>query len=284
MSLYYIFTVDGDWGEYFSDELPKRKRRPDKKHLLALIKREIKIARSINGKILHFVHTSPVTRDYFIQPHFITLWKKIEGGGGSIGVHCHEEDLFSHGKIKDPEKLERSIRSVTHPLRDKGLNLISYRGGYLTFCKSIIPILERNGILLDFSCSSGRYLRYKGRLIADWRGAPKNYYRMCYHDHRKEGKSDVVEIPLGKLKRRALYIDITSIVDIWMVARHLARKERVMEGNIIVSLLTHTYEFSSWRKRLKTRLALFICSRYGTFISDKEALDFIRYEKGAGKI
>ncbi len=284
MGLNFIFTVDGDWDEYFYDKLPKRKRRPNRKHLLGLIKREVKIARSINGKILHFVHTSPVTREYFLQPDFVVLWKKIEKNGGSIGVHCHEEGLFNHGKLEDPSKLEQSIHSITVPLRDKGLNLISYRGGYLTFCKSIIPILEKNGIILDFSCSSGRYLHYKGKLIADWRGAPKNYYHMCYHDHRKEGKSDVVEIPLGKLKQRALYTDITSLRDIWMVARHLARKERAIEGNMIVSLLTHTYEFSSWWKRLKIRAALFICSRYGGFISDKEVLDIIRHKRGAGKI
>ena len=208
MSLYYVFTVDGDWGEYFSDELPKQERRPDRKRLLGLIEREIKIARSVNGKILHFVHTSPVTREYFFQPDFVELWKKIESGGGSIGVHCHEEELFSDGRLNDPGKLEQSILSVTRPLRGEGLRLISYRGGYLTFCKSIIPILEKNGIDLDFSCSSGRYLRHKGKLIADWRGAPENYYRMCYDDHRKEGKSDVIEIPLGKLKQRALYIDV----------------------------------------------------------------------------
>jgi len=284
MGLYYIFTVDGDWDEYFSAELPNQKRRPDRKDLLCLIKREVKVACSIKGKILHFVHTSPVAREYFLQPEFVALWKKIEEGGGSIGVHCHEEELFSHGRLSDPEKLERAIHSITHPLRDKGLNLISYRGGYLAFCRSVIPILEKNGIALDFSCFSGHYLHYEGRLIADWRGAPKNYYRMCYDDHRKEGISNVVEISLGKVKQRALYIDITSLLDIWMVVRHLAKKERAIDGDVIVSLLTHTYEFSSWWKRLKIRTALFICSRYGSFISDKEALDFIRREKGTGKI
>ena len=283
MSLYYIFTVDGDWNEYFSTELPNQKRRPNRKDLLGLIKREVKVARSVKGKILHFVHTSPVAREYFFQPEFVALWKKIEEGGGGIGIHCHEEELFSHGKLNDLESLERAIHSITHTLRDKGLNLISYRGGYLTFCKSMIPILEKNGIILDFSCLSGRYLHYKGRLIADWRGAPKNYYRMCYDDHCKEGESDVVEIPIGALKQRALYIDLTSLLDIWMIARHLARREGAIEGNIIISLLTHTYEFSSWWKRLKIRTTLFICSRYGSFISDKEVLGFIKHNKGSKK-
>ncbi|MBU1006665.1 MAG: hypothetical protein KKH08_03635 [Candidatus Omnitrophica bacterium] len=278
MSLYFIFTVDGDWNEYFSIELPKAKRRPDKKNLLRLIKHEIKIAHCIGGKLLHFVHTSPVTRQYFLQPDFIALWKEIQDIGGSIGVHCHEEDLFSHGGLDDLALMEQSIRSLTEPLRNEGLSLISYRGGYLAFCKSIIPILERNGIFLDFSCFPGRYLRHKGKLIADWRGAPKNYYRMCYQDHRKEGKSDVIEIPLGKLKQRVLYFDVTSLFDIWMLARHLAKKERTLKGDIIVSLLTHTYELSSPWKRFRTRIALFLCSLYGKFINDKQIIEIVQKE------
>jgi hypothetical protein len=279
MGLHFIFTVDGDWDEYFLTDLPHRKRRPHREGLLGLIRHEIRIARMIRGKFLHFVHTSPVTREYFIQPEFIDIWKEIESKGGGIGVHCHEEELFDHGRLVDPEGLERSILSVAKPLRVEGLYLISYRGGYLTFCRSIIPILERTGIALDFSCSSGRYLHYKGRLIADWRGAPKNYYRMCYDDHRREGGSDVFEIPLGKIKQRALYIDVTSLLDIWMVSRHLAKKEKTIKGDIIVSLLTHTYEFSSWWKRLRIRTALFICGRYGSFIIDKEALGLIERDK-----
>jgi len=280
MGLHFIFTVDGDWDEYFSTKLSKAKRRPHRKGLAWLIEHEIRIARFIGGRLLHFVHTSPVAREYFFHPRFIKLWKKIEKSGGSIGVHCHEEGLFSQGELKNPIMLEKSIHSLTEPLRKEGLTLISYRSGYLSFCKSVIPILEKNGILLDFSCFSGRYLHYEGRLIANWRGAPKNYYYMCYLDHCREGESNVVEIPIGKIKKRALYIDVTSLLDIWMIARHLAKKEKTIKGNIIVSLLTHTYEFSYLWKRLRIRAALFICSRYGSFINDKEVLDVIKEEKG----
>jgi len=279
MSLYFIFTVDGDWNEYFSTKLSKQERKPDRKGLLGLIKCEIAIARSIGGKILHFVHTSPVTRQYYLQPEFIRLWKKIEASGGSIGAHCHEEGLFSRGRLNDSGMLEQSVRSLTEPLRKEGLTLISYRGGYLTFCKNVIPILERNGLFLDFSCAPGRYLHHKGRLIADWRGAPKNYYRMCYQDHCVEGISNVIEIPLGKIKQRALYIDITSLSDIWKVARCLAQKHKSSKGNIIVSLLTHTYEFSSVWKRVRIKAALLVCRLYGSFINDKEALEIIAREK-----
>ncbi|NQT75551.1 MAG: hypothetical protein HQ566_03405 [Candidatus Omnitrophica bacterium] len=282
MSLYFIFTVDGDWDEYFSTELSKAKRRPDKKNLLRLIKHEIKIARSVGGKLLHFVHTSPVDRQYFLQPDFIALWKEIQDIGGSIGVHCHEEDLFSNGRLDDLAMMEQSIRSLTEPLRNEGLSLISYRGGYLAFCKSIIPVLERNGIFFDFSCFPGRYLHYKGKLISDWRGAPKNYYRMCYQDQRKDGKSDIIEISLGKIKQRALYCDITSLSDIWMIARHLAKKEKTSKSDIIVSMLTHTYELASPWKRFRIRTALFICSLYGKFINDKQIPEIVK-KKGTRK-
>ena len=284
MSLYLVFTVDGDWGEYFSDQLPQEKRRPDRRGLLDLIKREIDAAGLINGRILHFVHTSPVERQYLLEPDFVKLWKDIEKAGGGIGVHCHEEELFSEGRLEEPEWLEESIRSVADPLRDKGLNLVSYRGGYLAFCKSIIPILEKNNIRLDFSCSSGRYLHYKGKLIADWRGVPEKHYRMSYDDHRREGESKVVEIPLGKVKQRALYIDITPLIRIWRAARELAAKERGMEGDLIVSVLTHTYEFASWWKRLRIKAALLICKHYGRFISDQEALNITEQWNGAEKI
>ena len=281
MSLYFIFTVDGDWDEYFSSELSKEERKPNRKGLVYLINHEIEIARFIGGKVLHFVHTSPVAREYFLQPNFIILWKKIEQGGGSIGVHCHEEDLFSQGRLNNPALLEKSISSLTDPLRREGLTLISYRGGYLTFCRDIIPILEKRKIFLDFSCDSGRYLRYKGKLIADWKGVPDNYYRISYDDHRRQGNSKIIEIPLGKSGKHALYIDITSLKNIWKAARALAKRDKEKKGDKIVSILTHTYEFSSFWKRLRIKLFLLICRRYGTFVSDKEALEIINTTKGA---
>ena len=106
---------------------------------------------------------------------------------------------------------------------------------------------------------------------------------MCYQDHRKEGNSDVVSIPMGKMKGRALYIDNTSLVDIWMLVRHLAKKNKFSEGDIVVSLLTHTYEFSSSWKRFRIKMALLISRLYGSFISDREALEIVKHRKGKAK-
>jgi|GEM_PF-622103 len=279
MGLYYIFTVDGDWNEYFYSKLSNSARQPDKKTLLDLIKREIRVAASINNRLLHFVHTSAVTPDFFLQPEFISLWREIKARGGSVGTHCHTEDLFHEGRFSDPEKMEKSISSLTGSLVSEEIKPISYRGGYMAFCEKSIPILEKNGLLLDFSCDPGRYLRLEGELIADWRGAPETHYRMSYEDHRKPGNSKVIEIPLGKAGGGTLYIEITSFLSIWKAARALAKKAKEEKKDIIVSVLSHTYEFSSFWKRLKIKLALLICKKYGIFVNDKEALEIINRQK-----
>ncbi|MFH0928165.1 MAG: hypothetical protein V1821_01690, partial [bacterium] len=94
MGLYFVFSIDGDWAEYFSTALSTDERHPDKRTLLGLVNREIKMAASLNGKFLHFVHTSPISRDFFIEPEFMVLWKKIRDQGGGVGVHCHHESFL----------------------------------------------------------------------------------------------------------------------------------------------------------------------------------------------
>lgn len=279
MSVYFVFTMDGDWDEYFHSKLPAAKRQPDKKTLLNLIKREIKLARSIKGKFLHFVHTSPVTRDFFLKEEFIALWKEIEARGGSVGVHCHEEDLYHDGYFHEQDKMEEAIGFLAKALVDNGLHPISYRGGYLAFCEKNVPILENNSISLDFSCDPDRYLWHKGELVADWRGSPYNYYRISYEDHRKPGKSNVIEIPLGKVDGDSLYIGATSLLGIWRTARALAKIDKEEEEDVVVSVLAHTYLFSSFWQRLKIKLALYICKKYGTFVNDREALEIINRDK-----
>ena len=275
MSLYFIFTIDGDWNEYFFTKRRKAQRQPNKETLLNLVKREIDVAGSIGGKLLHFVHTSSVTRDFFLKPEFVSLWKKIEACGGSVGIHCHGEKLYREGRLSEPKDMENAIDFLTKGLRDKGLDPISYRGGYMTFCEKNIPFLEKNKLFFDFSCDPNRHLRHEGELIADWTGAPSNYYRISYEDHRKPGKSNVIEIPLGKSGNDALYIDIASLASIRKAARALAKRDKEEKGNIVVSVLTHTYEFSSFWKMLKMKIAILICKKYGTFVNDKEALGII---------
>lgn len=273
MNLYFVFTIDGDWDEYFNTKLSDEQRKPQQDQLLALIKQEIDLAANfLNGKFIHFVHTSPLVKNSFLQPEFISLWKETEAGGGEVGIHCHEEDLYQTWHYDNQERMEKTIGFEVDELNKNGLSPRSYRGGFMTFSPKIIPILEENGIFLDFSCEPGRHLKYGDSLVSDWRGAPDNFYRLSYDDHRKPGNSKVFEIPLG------IYIERQSLWSIWQTARKLTKKNELQ----ILSVMAHTYDFVSWKMRLKIKLALLILRKYGKFIGTAEALEMIK-SKEQGK-
>jgi len=270
MSLYFVFTIDGDWDEYFYTKLPVEKRKPNKKKLVSMICKEIVLASQVlNGKFIHFVHTSPLVRDFFVQPGFMYLWKELEQRGGDVGVHCHEEELYSAWFFDDETRMARTIAYLATSLRNNGLTVSAYRGGFMTFSSKTIPILEKNQIFIDFSCEPGRHLLHKDILISDWRGAPDHFYRLSYQDHRKEGDSNVFEIPLG------IYIEKQSLLSIWKKARLLHSQKGIQ----VFSVLAHTYDFTSIRMRLKIKLALLILRRYGKFINMKELLEILRRKK-----
>ncbi|OIO04746.1 MAG: hypothetical protein COX65_03575 [Elusimicrobia bacterium CG_4_10_14_0_2_um_filter_56_8] len=266
MSLNYVFTIDGDWDEYFATKLSEEDRKPVKDRLIPLIEGEIAMAASTGGKFIHFVHTSPLVRDFFLQPEFLALWKKAEGAGGEVGVHCHEEELYKAWHYADTERMAPAIKDMAEGLKKAGLTPRSYRGGYMTFSPKVLPLLESHGIFLDYSCDPGRHMVKNGEIVSDWRGAPSNVYRMDYRDHRKTGDSKVFEIPLG------VYIEQQSLFSVWQTCRRL----KAAGGTIIVSVLAHTYDFTSWKMRLKIKTALMICKMYGSFINSGQALEKIK--------
>ena len=269
MSLYFVFTIDGDWEEYFDSKLSIGRRMPQKKQQLVVIDRQIKLAHDLlNGKFLYFVHSSPLVRDFFLKPGFIAKWKELEAGGGDVGVHCHEEELYQKFYFADVGRMETAINFLTEALSRNGLQPKAYRGGHLAFSHKIIPILEQNELFLDFSSDSGRHLFYNNNLVADWRGAPSNYYCMSYEDHCKEGDSKVFEIPLG------IYIEKQSLFSIWRKAKKLSQSKTKQ----IVSVLAHNYDFTTWQMRLKIKFALIILKKYGTFINVTEALPLVKGE------
>lgn len=266
MALNFVFTIDGDWDEYFSTRLGEEGRRPSLERELPLVQAELEAAAAVGGRFVHFVHTSPLTRDFFLRPEFIALWKRAEASGGEIGVHCHEEDLYSAWHYADESRMRPAIAGMADGLRAAGLSPVSYRGGFMAFGPAVIPLLETNGLPLDFSCDPGRHLVTNGALVSDWQGAPSNVYRMDRADHRKRGDSGVFEIPLG------IYIERQSLWAIWKKCRDLAASGE----ETIVTVLAHTYDFSSWKMRLKIRAALEICKAYGTFLNPAGALKKIK--------
>jgi hypothetical protein len=237
--------------------------------VLELIGGELEMAARVGGKFIHFVHTSPLARDFFLRPELIAVWKRLEASGGEVGVHCHEEELYTAWHHADPSRMGPAIAGLADGLRAAGLSPLAYRGGFMAFSPQAILLLEANGLRLDYSCDPGRHLVTNGQLVADWRGAPDNFYRLDYQDHRKPGASRVCEVPLG------VYVERQSLPAIWKTCRRLSRRE----GETVVAVLAHTYDFASWRMRLKIRAALAICRLYGRFINSREVLEKL---EGAG--
>ncbi|MFH1387205.1 MAG: hypothetical protein ABIH50_06035 [bacterium] len=259
--IYFTFTIDGDWEEYYSTDLPAEKRKPEKKIFLAWLDKELALAaRYLQGKFIHFIHTSPLARDFFLQSEFIAKWQEIEAQGGNVGLHCHEDQPHKAYYYDDAEKMKKAIGFLAAGLREKKISPVANRAGYLAFSAKTIPILEANNILLDFSCEPGRYLWHEKKLVSDWRGAPDNIYRLDHNDHRRAGDSRVLEIPL------AIYIERDPLWRIWRKALALKRKG----GFQIVSVLTHSYEYNSFWRRVKIKLAILILKRYGSFVGAKE--------------
>lgn len=262
MALNFVLTFDGDWDSYFTTSLSNEKRVPDTGELVLLLKRELAAARTVGGKCVHFVHTSPLVRDFFLRPEFLQIWRDLEAAGGEAGVHCHEEDLYTAWHYDNEARMDAAITALARGLRSAGLTVRAYRGGFMAFGPKLIPLLEKNNLTLDFSCDPGRHLVINEQLVSDWQGAPDNIYRMDYADHRQVGNSKVCEIPLG------IYIEKQSLFSIWRECRRLRAKNRTT----VVSVLAHTYDFSSRVMCMKIWCALMICRVYGKFINTEEAV------------
>lgn len=271
--LYFIFTIDGDWLEYFeeTDRLPKEGV------LLDLIQREIDLAdKVLKGRFIHFIHTSPLVREFFLERNFRKLWKDIAKNQGDTGLHCHEDYYY-----QDASRMKKAISEEVNLFKKAGLNPKCYRSGFLGFSKHMVRILEENRIHFDFSCEPGRFLKHEDILIADWRGAPLHQYRMSYDNHCQSGDSKVWEIPLGISQGKSLYFEKYGIEDIERIALDLKEKSMQNKHDIIVSVLSHTYEFESLDRVRYIEKNLKSLQRYGTFINLKELEKYL-WKNGRG--
>jgi len=269
--LYFIFTIDGDWNEYFDTKLSKTERVPKGNLLKDLVKREIESAKKIiNGRFVHFIHTSFLARDFFIEKEFLLLWKEIVKNGGDVGLHCHEDDPYKEYYYKDISRMRKVISERTRAFRKAGLEIKCYRSGFLGFSSGMVKILEENKIFFDFSCEPNRFLKHGESLVCDWRKSPKTQYRLDYSSNIKPGNSKVWEIPLGSFKDKYLYFEKFKLKDIEEVASALKEESIKNKKDIIVSVLAHTYDYESLEiiKDMEEKLSLL--KKYGKFINIKE--------------
>lgn len=269
--LYFIFTVDGDWKEYFNVDLTDEQRLPSLDLVRKLIDNETAFLKEeLNGKFIHFIHTSIRVPTFFLKEPFLAIWKRIIDDGADIGLHCHAEDPYKEYYFKDIPRMERIIGEALSILREADLDVTAYRGGFLAFCAQLIPVLEKNGLCFDFSCEPDRLLIHGNNVVSDWRGSPSSFYRLSYRDHRREGSSKVFEIPVGSYEDEYIYFEKSSAKMLEVIASGLEDKAKKEKKDIVVSVLTHTFEYTSDKDMKNIKGKIDVLKEYGRFINIKE--------------
>lgn len=171
--------------------------------------------------------------------------------------------------------MRRVISERAKAFRKAGLDVKCYRSGFLGFSDEMVRILEENRIYLDFSCEPGRFLKDRGDLVCDWRDTPLSHYRMSYDNHCRRGNSKVWEIPVGASEGKYLYFEKSKLEELEKIA--LALKERSVQNrcDIVVSVLSHTYEYASSEMLDAIQTKLILLKKYGSFINIKELEDIL---------
>ncbi len=136
-----------------------------------------------------------VQEDHLCQvgSRFRGLWKSLEDDGHEIGYHAH-------GLIRSsPAERAEIITSGLRTMRSLGFDPVSFRAGRYYLSGSLIGVLEDNGIKYDSSVVPGLKEHFPdGAVRCDHLDAPRQPYFLSYEDHRREGSSRILEVPINR--------------------------------------------------------------------------------------
>ncbi|MGI6853902.1 hypothetical protein [Mesorhizobium sp. 1B3] len=143
--------------------------------------REI-IGTHAGGAAAWTVLTGSLYRDRFYQDPFLRFWRALVADGADLVLHP-EEDLYGPGPGTGPDScsyyhtghMRDVILSRARKMRDAGLALSAYRGGYHGFTTDIGSLLKEAGIGIELSCAPGIVWPEKA---AAWGDAPLSAYYM----------------------------------------------------------------------------------------------------------
>ncbi|MFC1482692.1 hypothetical protein ACFL56_00360 [Candidatus Margulisiibacteriota bacterium] len=272
--LYFVFTVDGDWRDYFWISKPTTQRRPKKKYMLELFDRQFStLNRNLDMKFIHFIHTSPFARSFFYKEPFLTLWQEITHLGADVGIHCHEEIPYRKYYFNDTRRMNRVISQHVKLLRKNDIPVSAYRGGFLAFSSDFIPILKRNKLFFDFSCKPDHYFIHNNKIISDWCGSPRSHYQMSLNDYKKTGRSGIYEIPIGSYKNKFLHFDSAIYNNLRTIGFYLSKQSQKKDS--IVSVVSHSYDFATKKNCHDIEKKITLLKNFGSFVNLEEAITHI---------
>ena len=137
----------------------------------------------------------------------------------------------------------------------------------MAFSAGLIPVLKENNLGYDFSCEPQRYLVDGKIVVSDWRGSPSSLYEMDIGDHRRKGKSGVYEIPVGYFGGSYLYFEKSDQDILRKVSSNLKNISLTESCDIIVSVLTHSWEFETKQDIINLKKKTAVLKEYGEFIN-----------------
>ncbi len=198
--LYLVPFFEGDWVNHIPS--PRRASAPTPRECAAFARRchdaFRRMAALIGGRFVVGVHTSPAFRDTAWTSPLREAWLMAHEAGATIALHPHEEYLWLHHRGRIAAHWRTVIAEGIGRLRALGLCPQAFRSGYGLLSRSMLPILEGAGLLLDFSPAPGwRRLRGAPGWPAGWTSARRFCPRNPAHCRCGHRPSRILGIPIG---------------------------------------------------------------------------------------
>jgi hypothetical protein len=220
------------------------------------------LKRSVGGKSIICVHTSPLYRERFFRPPFIHFWETWVRGGGELMLHP-EEDLYplpgsvkNETYYKNPPYMEGVIKEKVDFMKKRELPFAGFRGAFFGLTGEIVGILIKVGIEIDLSCAPGIVRPGKA---ADWSEAPASGYYLSQQFYRRARpgrvKRGIFEIPLGwdgqgtNVTENYLFHERSTYKKMSRVWNAIVKRGKQVGAHQFVGFLCHTHSMGNTRLR-----------------------------------
>jgi len=278
--VYLVPIVDVNW-LVFAPFDPGRDFRidpPDPDQALIDLVNLMPILRDLtDGKYVLTPHSGTYCRDAFYEGALASLYRDACAGGADVAIHLHEEIKGAGTRFGERDHMSAMMDHCGELLARAGINPVAYRGGHYAYAPFMNDLLERTGILVDYSCAPG--MNYPDR-EAIWAQAPLTATMLPKNPTAPwagQKTANVLEIPIGSDGLGSAYgnilhveqSDLENLLRIWDV---LVKRAEDSGAPQIVHCLFHTasVQDKAWLDRYQRFLAE-VSARKGQFVTSVEA-------------
>ncbi len=193
-----LVTVDCDFAGY--DPLYAHRCTLDEPAFFVQVQQALALVREETGTSpLTFIHTSPfVRREHdnlcYTDGRWRELWQAHVAGGGSVGLHPHEEEPDGSAYYYYyPDHMRKVLANAQAHLRAMGLPTRDVRCGYCAGSERLFPVLAKLGLTRLHDNMGGDF----PEAYAFWGGAPLQPYAPSVDNRRARGDAPLHIIPIA---------------------------------------------------------------------------------------